>query len=291
MDAHSATDKDSFILRLSCKDSIGIVADIARFLADRRLFITESANFGDGQTGLFFYRVRFSPETAGFSRKAFEAEFKSVAEKWSATWDLKDARVKPNVLILVSKGDHCLNDLLYRQRTGALSMNVPAIVSNHHTCAWLAERHDIPYFHVPVTKDNKRDAEDRLLEIVDDTKADLVVLARYMQVLSDDTCRALAGRCINIHHSFLPSFKGAKPYHQAFDRGVKLVGATAHYVTPDLDEGPIISQAVETVDHRATAEDMARLGRDTEARVLARAVKLHTEGRIFRNDAKTVIFD
>ena len=287
---NSNPDQDSFILRLSCKDSIGIVAEIASFLSERRLFITESANFGDQATGLFFYRVKFTPENRSFSRSEFGKEFEAVAKKWNMDWELRDAKVKPNVVIFVSKGDHCLNDLLYRHRTGALNINISAIVSNHATCGWLAERHDIPYFHVPVTKDTKPQAEARMLEIIDDVKADLVVLARYMQVLSDDMCRQLEGRCINIHHSFLPSFKGAKPYHQAFDRGVKLVGATAHYVTSDLDEGPIIAQAVEPADHRLSAEDMAALGRDTESRVLARAVKLHTEGRIFSNEKKTVVF-
>ncbi|ACT58591.1 formyltetrahydrofolate deformylase [Hirschia baltica] len=287
---NSIPDNDSFILRLSCKDSIGLVSEVARFLSDRRLFITESANFGDPATGLFFYRVKFIPESNAFSRSNFSSEFEPVAKKWGMDWELRDAKVKPNVVILVSKGDHCLNDLLYRHRTGALNINISAIISNHLTCGWLAERHDVPYYHVPVNKDNKPQAEERMLDVIEDVKADLVVLARYMQVLSDDMCRKLEGRCINIHHSFLPSFKGAKPYHQAFDRGVKLVGATAHYVTPDLDEGPIISQAVEPADHRLTAEDMAALGRDTEARVLARAVKLHTEGRIFSNQNKTVVF-
>jgi formyltetrahydrofolate deformylase len=283
-------DADSFILRLSSKDSIGIVAQVSSFLADKKLFITESANYGDPSTGLFFYRVMFRPTEDGFSRSAFTKEFDELAAKLKLDWELRDAKVKPNVVILVSKGDHCLNDLLYRHRTGSLNINIPAIISNHAKSGWLAERHDIPYYHIPVTKDTKAQAEERMLEVISDVKADLTVLARYMQVLSDDMCRKLEGRCINIHHSFLPSFKGAKPYHQAFDRGVKLVGATAHYVTPDLDEGPIITQAVEPADHRLTADTMAALGRDTEARVLARAVKLHTEGRIFLNDSKTVVF-
>jgi formyltetrahydrofolate deformylase len=205
-------------------------------------------------------------------------------------WEIRDARVKPNVLILVSKADHCLNDLLYRHRIGALPMNVPAIVSNHLACAWLAERHGVPYFHVPATPQTRRQSETRILELAESLKADLVVLARYMQVLSDEACTALAGRCINIHHSFLPSFKGAGPYRQAYDRGVKLIGATAHYVTPELDEGPIIAQAVEPAHHSHTPEALAAIGRDTEARVLAHAVKLHVEGRIFLNGAKTVVF-
>jgi formyltetrahydrofolate deformylase len=205
-------------------------------------------------------------------------------------WELRDARMKPNVLILVSRQDHCLNDLLYRHRIGALAMNVPAVASNHTSSAWLAERHGIPFHHIPVTPETRAVSETRILELAEATKADLVVLARYMQVLSDTTCRKLAGRCINIHHSFLPGFKGAAPYTQAFDRGVKLIGATAHYVTPDLDEGPIITQAVERADHSHDPETLTAIGRDVEARVLSQAVKLHIEGRIFLNDSKRVVF-
>lgn len=283
--------EDRFILRVTCADAIGIVADVAAFLAERRLFIVETENFGDADTGLFFLRVVFAPEGEAFTLTRFREEFAPLAGRWGMEWEIRDARVKPNVMILVSKSDHCLNDLLYRHRIGALSMNVPAIVSNHLSCAWLAERHGVPYFHVPVTKDTKREAETRILELADSLKADLVVLARYMQVLSNETCAALSGRCINIHHSFLPSFKGAGPYRQAWERGVKLIGATAHYVTPDLDEGPIIAQAVEPAHHSDTPDALAAIGRDTEARVLARAVKLHTEGRIFLNGVRTVIFD
>jgi formyltetrahydrofolate deformylase len=195
------------------------------------------------------------------------------------------------VLILASRSDHCLNDLLYRHRIGALDMTVPAIVSNHHDCAWLAERHGIPYYHVPVTASTKAAAEARILEIAEATRADLVVLARYMQVLSNDMCAALKGRCINIHHSFLPGFKGAGPYRQAYERGVKIIGATAHYVSPELDEGPIICQAVEPAGHAHTPETLAAIGRDIECRVLAQAVKLHIEGRIFVNGSKTVVLD
>ena len=213
-----------------------------------------------------------------------------IADRWGMDWELRDARAKPNVLILVSKQDHCLNDLLYRHRIGSLAMNMPAIVSNHLTCGWLAERHGIPFYHLPVDRDGKEAAETRLLELVDCMKIDLVVLARYMQVLSDEMCAA-GGRCINIHHSFLPGFKGAAPYTQAFNRGVKLIGATAHYVTADLDEGPIIAQAVEPQRTRTTPEDVAAIGRDIEARVLAQAVKLHLEGRIFLNGAKTIVLE
>jgi formyltetrahydrofolate deformylase len=283
-----ATD-ERFILRASCMDSIGIVADVAGFLAQRRLFIVETSNFGDPATGRFFLRVVFAPNGQRFTATAFLKEFAAIADKWKMEWELRDARVKPNVLILVSKADHCLNDLLYRHRIGALAINVPAIVSNHLTCSWLAERHGIPYYHVPAEPDGKEPSETRILELAEAMRADLVVLARYMQVLSEKACETLAGRCINIHHSFLPGFKGASPYTQAFNRGVKLIGATAHYVTPDLDEGPIIAQAVEAADHSDTPAMLAAIGRDIEARVLAQAVKLHTEGRIFLNGAKTVV--
>jgi formyltetrahydrofolate deformylase len=280
---------ERFILRVTCADAIGIVADIAGFLAERRLFITETANFGDPVTGRFFLRIVFAPQGPDFSQRQFERDFGVIAEKWSMDWSVADARIRPNVVILVSRSDHCLNDLLYRHRIGALPMNVPAIVSNHHDCAWLAERHQIPYHHVPSDKSSKAAAEARILEIAEATNADLVVLARYMQILSDDTCRALEGRCINIHHSFLPGFKGAGPYTQAYNRGVKLIGATAHYVSPELDEGPIICQAVEPASHAHTPEMLAAIGRDIESRVLAQAVKQHIEGRIFVNGDKTVV--
>ena len=283
--------QERFILRASCPDAVGIIADVAVFLAERRLFIVETANFGDAASGQFFMRLVFAPEASGFTIAKFTAEFSAVAERWKMEWEIRDARARPNVLILVSQSDHCLNDLLYRQRIGALQMNVPAIVSNHLTCAWLAERHGIPYYHLPTQRDGKDATEARILELAETLRADLVVLARYMQILSEGMSAKLEGRCINIHHSFLPGFKGAKPYTQAFNRGVKLVGATAHYVTSDLDEGPIIAQAVEPADHRDTPEIMAAKGRDTEARVLARAVQLHTEGRIFLNGARTVVFD
>ena len=283
--------QERFILRAACKDAIGIVADVAGFLAERRLFIAETANFGDAASGMFFMRLLFAPTVEGFTLAKFSAEFGAVARKWAMDWEVIDARAKPNVLILVSTADHCLNDLLYRQRIGSLNMNVPAIVSNHLTCAWLADRHGVPYYHLPSDRIGKEAAEARLLELVDTLKVDLVVLARYMQILSTETSAKLAGRCINIHHSFLPGFKGAKPYTQAFNRGVKLIGATAHYVTSDLDEGPIIAQAVEPTTHVDQPDVMTAKGRDTEARVLARAVKLHTEGRIFMNGARTVVFE
>lgn len=283
--------QERFILRASCRDEIGIIAEVAGFLAARRLFIVETANFGDPASGLFFMRLVFAPEATGFTIAKFNEEFRPIATKWNMTWEVRDARARPNILILVSQSDHCLNDLLYRHRIGALHVNVPAIVSNHLTCAWLAERHGIPYYHLPTQRDGKEVVEARILELVETLKIDVVVLARYMQILSEQASKALEGRCINIHHSFLPGFKGAKPYTQAFDRGVKLIGATAHYVTGDLDEGPIIFQAVEPTDHRDTPDIMTAKGRDTEARVLARALQLHTEGRIFLNGTRTVIFD
>ena len=283
--------QERFILRASCRDAIGIVADVAGFLAERRLFIAETANFGDAASGLFFMRLLFAPTMPGFTLAKFKAEFGVIADRWSMDWEVIDARAKPNVLILVSTADHCLNDLLYRQRIGSLHMNVPAIVSNHLTCAWLADRYSIPYYHLPIDRDGKETTEARILELVESQRIDLVVLARYMQILSSEMSAKLAGKCINIHHSFLPGFKGAKPYTQAFNRGVKLIGATAHYVTSDLDEGPIIAQAVEPTTHVDQPDVMTAKGRDTEARVLARAVKLHLEGRIFLNGGRTVVFE
>ena len=283
--------QERFILRASCRDAIGIVAEVAGFLAERRLFIAETANFGDAASGLFFMRLLFAPTMPGFTLAKFKAEFGVIADRWSMDWEVIDARAKPNVLILVSTADHCLNDLLYRQRIGSLHMNVPAIVSNHLTCAWLADRNSIPYYHLPIDRDGKETTEARILELVESQRIDLVVLARYMQILSSEMSAKLAGKCINIHHSFLPGFKGAKPYTQAFNRGVKLIGATAHYVTSDLDEGPIIAQAVEPTTHVDQPDVMTAKGRDTEARVLARAVKLHLEGRIFLTGARTVVFE
>ena len=279
-----------FILCVACPDRIGVVAAVSAYLAESGLFITESSHYGDPDTGLFFMRVVFAPESPEFTRSGFRAGFEELATRFRMDWRLYDARVQPNVVILVSRFDHCLNDLFYRHRIGALPMAIPAIVRYHTDCAWLAERHGIPYFHVPVSAKSKATAERRILEIAEDAKADLVVLARYMQILSDECCTALQGRAINIHHSFLPSFKGAKPYHQAYDRGVKIIGATAHYVTPELDEGPIIAQAIEPVDHRHRPDDMIAIGRDIEARVLAQAVRLHIERRIFLNGHKTVVF-
>jgi formyltetrahydrofolate deformylase len=280
---------NSFILTAVCPDTIGIVATVAGYLRDQGHFVEESSHFGDRDTQRFFMRTRFTPQHGAFSRSQFENGFNPIADNFRIDWEVYDTNVLPRVLIVVSKHDHCLNDLLYRYRTSALGMTIPAIVSNHMTLSNLAEWHNIPFFHVPVTSENKDAAEARLLEIVTDTDADVVVLARYMQILSHDLCRKLEGKIINIHHSFLPGFKGAKPYHKAHEHGVKLIGATAHYVTADLDEGPIIEQTVERVDHTYTPDDLITMGRDVESITLARAVKLHLEHRVFLNGARTVV--
>ncbi|MEM5515772.1 formyltetrahydrofolate deformylase [Henriciella sp. AS95] len=279
-----------YILRAAAPDAIGILADVAGYIARAGLNVAESQDFGDPDSRRFFIWVEFESSEA-FDRVSFEAGFRALAEKRDMAWSLRRKNDVPRALIMVSKGDHCLNDLLYRHRRGQLGADVSAVVSNHDDARWLAERHDLPFHHVPVTAATKPAAEARLLELIDETESDFVVLARYMQVLSDGLCRELSGRCINIHHSFLPSFKGAKPYHQAHRRGVKLIGASAHYVTADLDEGPIIAQDVTPVDHRLTPERMAQIGRDIEARVLSRAVTAHAEGRVFLNGVRTVVFE
>lgn len=279
-----------YILRAAAPDGIGILADVMSHLANHQVSVTENHDFGDPQTARFFIWAKF--ETAGgFDETAFRDGFKTLAERRKMTWSLRLESERPKVVVLVSKGDHCLNDLLYRHRRGRLGAEIVAIVSNHLDTKWHAERHDLPFHHVPIDKATKPQAEARLLKIINQTGADLVVLARYMQVLSNEICAELSGRCINIHHSALPSFKGARPYHQAHDRGVKLIGATAHFVTTDLDEGPIIAQDVAPVDHRLSPERMAELGKDIEARVLARAVKAHAEGRVFLNEKRTVVFE
>lgn len=280
----------SYILTISCPDTVGIVAAVTGFLHEHSYFIEESAHFGDRETGNFFSRIRFACADCKWDAQEFMGKFAAVADKFAMVWDVHDTTHLPRVVIMVSKHEHCLNDLLYRYRTGALSMEITAIVSNHDNLRSLAEWHDIPYHHVPVTPDTKADAEQRLLKIVNETGAELVVLARYMQVLSDDLCKQLSGRVINIHHSFLPGFKGARPYQQAHDRGVKLIGATAHYVTTDLDEGPIIEQVVERVDHTQDVDELTAVGRDTENITLARAVRYHIEHRVFLNGQRTVIF-
>ena len=279
-----------YILRCTVPDGIGILAAVTGFIAARKLSIVESHDYADPETGTFFIRAEISAEVGGFDAERFEADFAALAGPLNMDWSLRPASHKPRTLVLVSKADHCLNDLLYRHRRGRLAIEVAAIVSNHMEAKWHADRHDLPFVHIPVTKTTKPKAEAKLREVILQTEAELVILARYMQVLSNEMCTELSGRCINIHHSFLPSFKGAKPYHQAHARGVKLIGASAHYVTADLDEGPIISQDVEPIDHRATPAKMIAQGRDIEARTLARAVAAHAEGRIFLNGQRTVVF-
>jgi formyltetrahydrofolate deformylase len=279
-----------YVLTLSCPDQPGLVHAVSGYLVRNSGNILESQQFDDRLQDRFFMRVHFDVSDPDTDVKHLRDRFGPVAEAYRISWTLRDASTPTRTLIMVSKFGHCLNDLLFRRRTGALNIEIPAIVSNHEEFEELAGTYGIPFHHIPVTRDTKADAEARLLELVRELDIDLVVLARYMQILSDDLCKQLEGRAINIHHSFLPSFKGAKPYHQAFDRGVKLIGATAHYVTSDLDEGPIITQDVESITHRDSAEDLVRKGRDIERRVLARAVRYHLEDRILLNGRKTVVF-
>lgn len=277
------------ILTLRCENRPGIVAAVASRLAANGGNITEAAQFDDPETGKFFMRVAFSMDG---DVAAFEQGFGEDVAKFGFDWSLRPADARRKVLILVSKFDHCMGDLLYRMRIGELNMDCVGIVSNHPAEALNLTLHEgLPYHHLPITKDTKAQQEAQISRVIEETGAELIVLARYMQILSDDFSAYLSGRCINIHHSFLPGFKGAKPYHQAHRRGVKLIGASAHYVTADLDEGPIIAQDVSPVDHRMTPERMAEIGRDIEARVLSRAVTAHAEGRVFLNGLRTVVFE
>jgi formyltetrahydrofolate deformylase len=285
------TSKDrEFILTLSCTDTPGLVFAVSGYLVQHSCNILQNQQFDDRLTGLFFMRVHFEASNAATTLEDLQAGFAHVASSFRMTWSITSSRTPTRTLIMVSKFDHCLNDLLYRYRVGALNIEVAAIVSNHPDLEPLAVANGIPYYHLPVTPQTKPEAEARLLSLVAEHDVDLVVLARYMQVLSDDLCTKLEGNAMNIHHSFLPSFKGGKPYHQAHERGVKLIGATAHYVTSDLDEGPIIEQDVERVDHTLDPESLVATGRDVEARVLSRAVKWHSEHRILVNGTRTVVF-
>jgi formyltetrahydrofolate deformylase len=279
----------TYVLTLVCPDRAGIVHAVSGMLVEQGGNILESQQFDDLDQDRFFMRVRFSVD--GPQRlDGLRAAFAPVAERWGMEWELWLATTPYRTLILVSRFSHCLNDLLFRWSSGSLQIDVVGVVSNHPDCEPLVRSYGVPYHHVPVTPETKAEAEATMLALVESERVDLVVLARYMQVLSDETCRALTGRAINIHHSFLPSFKGARPYHQAFDRGVKLVGATAHYVTADLDEGPIIEQDVMRVDHSYDAAALAAAGRDVESQVLSRAVRWHAETRILLNGSKTVVF-
>lgn len=280
-----------YILTIQCPDIVGIVAAVSTFLAEKNAFITESAHFGDPDTGQFFMRTVFRSNAGStLSLTDLTSDFSDVATKFAMTWNLHDSQEKARAIIAVSKFGHCLNDLLHRVQVGAMPIDVVAVVSNHETFRDLVEWHDVPFHHLTITPETKQEQERKLLSLVDEKNCELLILARYMQILSDSVCAALPGRVINIHHSFLPGFKGARPYHQAHARGVKIIGATAHYVTPDLDEGPIIEQAVERVDHTLSPDDLVHFGRDIESTVLSRAVRWHAEHRVLLNGAKTVVF-
>ena len=279
----------SFVIVVATKDRKGIVAAVANSIASQDCNIIESAQFGDSDTGQFFMRVAISGP-AGMTTESFTDAFSPVATAFHLDWRIHDLRSKLKTMIMVSQGGHCLNDLLYRTATNRLPMEVTCVVSNHSTWQRRVEHEGIPFFHLPISPETKLEQEAKLMALVEEQKVDLIILARYMQVLSDQLCRKLDGRVINIHHSFLPGFKGAKPYHRAYERGVKMVGATAHYVTASLDEGPIIAQDVSIVDHADTVDDLIAQGQDTESRVLARAVKLHLEHRVMLNGNRTVVF-
>ena len=278
-----------FALTVTCPSTRGIIAAIANYMADSGCNITDSSQYDDLETGQFFMRVSFTSQQ-GKSLDELKAGFGETAKKFSMNFDFHDESRKMKVIIMVSRFGHCLNDLLYRWRIGALPIDIVAVISNHMDYQKVVVNHDIPFHCIKVTKENKPQAEAEQMRIVRDSGAELIVLARYMQVLSDEMCKAMSGRIINIHHSFLPSFKGANPYKQAFDRGVKLIGATSHYVTADLDEGPIIEQDIIRVTHAQSPDDYVSLGRDVESQVLARAIHAHVGHRVFLNGNKTVVF-
>jgi formyltetrahydrofolate deformylase len=278
----------AYILTLSCRDRMGIVHAVSGFLLERGGNIEEAAQYSDRDTGLFFMRVQFA--CGKLSPDQIREQLELLASSFGMSWKLHSTESVMRTVILVSRDGHCLNDLLFRWKSGLLPIDVRAIISNHRDFYQLAAGYNVPFHHIPVTTAGKAQAEAKQLEIIESEGAELVVLARYMQVLSNELCKKLTGRAINIHHSMLPSFKGAKPYYQAHERGVKVIGATAHYVTADLDEGPIIEQDVTRVDHKDTVENLTARGKDTESRVLASAVKWHSEHRVLLNGHKTVIF-
>jgi len=284
------SESKEFVIKATCDATSGIVASVTSYLAGLGCYISEMHQYDDEENQRFFMRAVCRIESPETSLELVREGFDAQVSKYNMEWELFDTNKPMRVLLMVSKFDHCLDDLLYRHRKGELPMEITAIVSNHQDLRPMAEREGIRFVHLPVTKDNKLEQEAALLNIVDETQTDLVVLARYMQILSDGLCKQLHGRAINIHHSFLPGFKGAKPYHQAHVRGVKLIGATAHYVTSDLDEGPIIEQSVQPVDHSYSTERLVAVGRDTETVALAKAVRLHLEHRVFMYGNKTVVF-
>jgi formyltetrahydrofolate deformylase len=275
------------VLTLSCPDRPGIVHAVSGFLAERDCNILDSQQYGSDRSGTFFLRVHFA---APLDLDALRAQFEPTADGFAMAWQLHDAAHRPRVLVMVSRQGHCLNDLLYRWGSGLLPCEIVAVVSNHRDLEGLATSHGVPFHHLPITPDTRAEQEDRLLALVEATGTELVVLARYMQILSPTLCEALPGRIINIHHSFLPSFRGGRPYDQAFEHGVKLIGATAHYVTADLDEGPIIEQETARVGHQHQPGDLATIGRDLECTALARAVRWHLEDRVLIDSGRTVVF-
>ena len=286
----STDGEKTYIFTASCPILAGSVNVVTQFLFDNGHYIIEINSYDDMSSGNFYIRAEFkSNNDNAVDIEAFRQNFAIEADKYNMTWKVRDTAYKERVVLMVSKFDHCLEDILYRYRTKELDIDLRAIVSNHPDLKPLADFHKIPYYHFPITAETKPEQEAKVWQVINDVEADLVVLARYMQVLSDDMCRKIEGKAINIHHSLLPGFKGAKPYHQAFDKGVKLVGATAHYVSKDLDEGPIISQGFAEADHSNTVEKLVAKGRDIERLTLTKALKLHCESRVFLNGAKTVI--
>ena len=279
------------VLKFSCPDKPGIVAAVANLFALQGFNIRESSQYEDTHTRRFFMRTVLESVEGPKSLASVKSAFEAVASRYEMCWELHDKHYKPRLLIAVSQWGHCLNNLLNSYKNGTLPVEIVGVVSNHETMRSLTEWYGLPFHYLPVSKDTKAEQEGQILQIMDDTQADFLALARYMQILSNDLCEKLEGRAINIHHSFLPGFKGAKPYHQAYDRGVKLIGATAHYVTGDLDEGPIIEQAVERVTHANPPEELVEIGRDTEAVVLNRAVRWHAEHRVLLNGSRTVVFN
>ena len=280
-----------YVLTLNCPDRIGIVHAVSTWLMGHGCNILDSAQFSDPRTGRFAMRVHFCPTKAPITETALTRSFAGVAGSFDMVWEIWDCSVRPRVLVLVSRQDHCLHDLLYRCAAGDLAIEIVAVASNHEAAASLPALHGVPFTHLPLRSDNRVEQEDRLMQLIDRERVDLVVLARYMQILSERFCARYPGRIINIHHSFLPGFKGANPYRQAYDRGVKLIGATAHYVTSELDEGPIIEQDVVRVDHAKSPREFTMLGKDLERIVLARALRLHAERRVVLNGQKTVVFN
>ncbi len=279
-----------YILRGVCPDALGLVAKVSNFLNENNLFIKESAHYGDPETEKFFMRIKVISPNKEINKIDFNKNFNVLANEISMEWSFEDAVLNPNTSIFVSKYSHCLQDLLYRHSVNALKLNIKSVISNHPDLEKIVVGYGIPFYFVEVAKSDKKISEKKIKDILLKDEVDLIILARYMQILSNEFCEEYYGRIINIHHSFLPSFKGAKPYHQAYSKGVKILGATAHYVTGDLDEGPIIEQTVDRIDHTKSPEDMEVIGRDIESITLAKAVQYHSEQRVFLNDNKTVIF-